>query len=99
MHAKTVAILESRPGEQIADLIDKRGGRAVRAPALAEVPDIDAVFISRLVEELGPRPVKAANFQTDVGTHALFRAPAQARAVDHGARRGAFALKLLEVTK
>lgn len=74
MRAKTVAILESRLGEQIAELIGKRGGRAVRAPALAEVPDIDPAYIGQLVGELGSRPAKAAIFQTGIGTHALFRA-------------------------
>jgi uroporphyrinogen-III synthase len=73
MHAKTVAILESRLGEQLAGLIDKRGGRAVRAPALAEVPDIDPAYIGQLVGELASRPASVAIFQTGVGTHALFK--------------------------
>jgi len=44
------------------------------APALAEVPDVDAAAIRRLVGGLGSRPPKAVIFQTGVGTHALFAA-------------------------
>lgn len=74
MQHKTVAILESRLGEQLADLIGKRGGKPFRAPALAEIPDIDPDYIAKLVRDLEAHPPKAAIFQTGVGTHALFRA-------------------------
>jgi uroporphyrinogen-III synthase len=74
MHSKTVAILESRLGEQLAELIGKRGGRPFRAPALAEVPDVDPAYIGKLVGELAAHPANVAIFQTGVGTHALFRA-------------------------
>ena len=37
MRGKTVAILESRLGAQLAELVGKRGGSALHAPALAEV--------------------------------------------------------------
>ena len=74
MHSKTVAILESRLGEQLAELIGKRGGRPFRAPALAEVPDVDPAYIGKLVGELAAHPANIAIFQTGVGTHALFRA-------------------------
>jgi uroporphyrinogen-III synthase len=74
MQQKTVAILESRLGEQLAELVGKRGGRPFRAPALAEIPDVDPAYIGKLVRDLETRPAKAAIFQTGVGTHALFRA-------------------------
>jgi len=74
MRGKTVAILESRFGEQLADLVSKRGGHPLRAPALAEVPDVDTPFVANLVAELNSDPAKIAIFQTGVGTHALFRA-------------------------
>ena len=73
MNGQTVAILESRLGEQLADLIAKRGGKPVRAPALAEIPDVDPRYIAELIREWQAKPVKAAIFQTGVGTHALFR--------------------------
>lgn len=73
MRGRTIAILESRLGEQLADLIAKRGGKPVRAPALAEVPDVDPRYIAELVREWQAKPVKAAIFQTGVGTHALFK--------------------------
>ena len=73
MNGQTVAILESRLGEQLAELIAKRGGKPVRAPALAEIPDVDPPHISELIREWQAKPVKAAIFQTGVGTQALFR--------------------------
>lgn len=72
MKAKRVAILESRMGEQLADLISRRGGVPVRAPALAELPDLDPQQIGELVRSLEQRPAALAIFQTGVGTRALF---------------------------
>jgi uroporphyrinogen-III synthase len=74
MKNKTVAILESRSGAQLAELVRRRGGTPLLAPALAEVPDMDSAFIARFVEELETRPAAAAIFQTGVGTRALFDA-------------------------
>jgi len=74
MKGKTVAILESRSGAQLAELVRRRGGTPLLAPALAEVPDMDSAFIARFVAELETRPAKAAIFQTGVGTRALFEA-------------------------
>ncbi len=74
MRDKTVAILESRLGRQLAELVAKRGGRPVHAPALAEVPEIDPAFITGLVKDLSAQPAKMAIFQTGVGTNALFNA-------------------------
>jgi len=71
---KTVAILESRLGRQLADLVEKHGGRPMLAPALAEVPDVDHARIAQLLGELESHPPKAAIFQTGVGTQALFAA-------------------------
>ncbi len=73
MNGQTIAILESRLGAQLAELIAKRGGTPLRAPALAEIPDVDPQAIARLVREWQARPYAAAVFQTGVGTHALFR--------------------------
>lgn len=73
MLGKTVALLESRLGEQLAELVVKHGGRPFRAPALAEIPDIDSGFVARLLEELHAAPARVAIFQTGVGTSALFR--------------------------
>ena len=74
MNGQTVAILESRLGEQIVELIAKRGGKPLHAPALSEIPDIDPSFIAALVHDWQKAPVKAAIFQTGVGTRALFKA-------------------------
>jgi len=74
MHGKTVAILEARLGRQFAELIEKHGGRALHAPALAEVADVDRDAIARLVTDLDAAPPAVAIFQTGVGTRALFDA-------------------------
>lgn len=72
MRDKTVAILEARLGRQLAELVEKHGGRALLAPALAEVADVDRDAIARLVADLESAPPKVAIFQTGVGTRALF---------------------------
>jgi uroporphyrinogen-III synthase len=71
---KTVALLESRLGRQLADLVQRRGGRPMLAPALAEVPDVDEATIARLLAELEASPPTVAIFQTGIGTRALFSA-------------------------
>ena len=74
MHGQTIALLEARLGGQLADLIARRGGRPLAAPALAEVPEVDDAFIGRFVQDLEQSPARAAIFQTGVGTRALFAA-------------------------
>lgn len=74
MKGRTVAILESRVGEHLADLIRKRGATVLHAPALAEVPDVDPQTIRALIQDLRARPVAVAIFQTGVGSRALFAA-------------------------
>lgn len=74
MKSKTVAILESRLGSELADLVAKRGGRAILAPALSEIPEVDHGRIARLLGEMETRAPKVVIFQTGVGTQALFSA-------------------------
>src|SRR3989442_13503448 len=76
MRAKKVAILESRLGAQLADLVAQRGGVPFHAPALAELPDLDPGAIGALLRSLEEQPAKAAGFQTRVGTQGLFCATA-----------------------
>ena len=59
-------------GEQLAGLVEQRGGIAFHAPALAELPDLDAPSIERLVRSMEAALPKLAIFQTGVGTRALF---------------------------
>ena len=83
LKSKTVAILESRLGLELAGLVEKHGGRTLLAPALAEVPDVDPALIARLLADLARRPPRVAIFQTGVGTRALFdTADSLARAPD-----------------
>ena len=72
MKAKRIAILETRMGEQLADLVRKRGGVPFHAPALAELPDLDPEKIRALLQSLAQQPAKLFIFQTGVGTRALF---------------------------
>jgi uroporphyrinogen-III synthase len=72
--AGKVAILEARLGRELAELVARRGGIPVHAPALAERPDLDPAAIASLVESLRERPAKLFVFQTGVGTKALFSA-------------------------
>ena len=74
MKAKHIAILESRLGEQLADLVRQRGGEPFHAPALAELPDLEPQKIAALVRSLEEKPAKLFIFQTGVGTRALFSA-------------------------
>lgn len=74
MRGKRVAILEARLGRELAALIERRGGRVLHAPALAELPDIDPAAVAALVAALESRPPRLAIFQTGVGTQALFAA-------------------------
>jgi len=74
LQAKKVAILESRLGRQLVELIESRGAIAFHAPALAELPDLEPDRIGALVRSLEARPAKLAVFQTGVGTRALFAA-------------------------
>jgi uroporphyrinogen-III synthase len=74
MKDKTVAILEARASEQMADLVRKYGGTPFSAPALAEIPDIDPAHIAELINDWELYPPDIFIFQTGVGTKALFAA-------------------------
>ena len=74
MKGKTVAILESRMRDQIADLVRKAGGTPFVAPALAEIPEVDPVHIEQLINGWHAAPPDIFIFQTGVGTRALFMA-------------------------
>ena len=74
MKSKVVAILETRAGAHLADLVARRGGVALLAPALEEVPDVDSNAILALLEKWRSDPFNICIFQTGVGTRALFAA-------------------------
>ena len=74
MHGKTIAFLESRLADHVGELISRRGGTPLSAPALAEEPAVDPAALERLIGEWSKRPPAAIVFQTGVGTRALFAA-------------------------
>jgi uroporphyrinogen-III synthase len=71
---KVVAILETRTGAHLAELIARRGGVPMRAPALEEVPDVDPESVISLIAQWRATPFGIVIFQTGVGTRALFQA-------------------------
>lgn len=71
---RVVAFLESRLADHVAELVTRRGGIAISAPALSEEPDLDPAAIKALVDAWIGRPARLAIFQTGVGTRALFAA-------------------------
>jgi len=73
MKSKVVAILETRTGAHLAELISRRGAIPMLAPALEEVPDVEPQAVAALLLEWRAHPFKMAIFQTGVGTRALFQ--------------------------
>ena len=60
MKSKVVAILETRTGEHLGELIARRGGVPLLAPALEEVPDVAPGLIVGLQLRFGVSVVKPA---------------------------------------
>jgi uroporphyrinogen-III synthase len=73
MKSKIVAILETRTGAHLAELISRRGAIPILAPALEEVPDVDPQTVTALLQHWHAQPFKMVIFQTGVGTRALFQ--------------------------
>jgi uroporphyrinogen-III synthase len=74
MKSKVVAILETRTGAHLAELVARRGGVPMLAPALEEVADVDPQAVLTMLERWRIDPFKICIFQTGVGTRALFSA-------------------------
>ena len=74
MSSKVVAILETRTGAHLGELIARRGAVPMLAPALAEVPEVDPEAVTSLLDGWHTDPFKVVIFQTGVGTRALFQA-------------------------
>ncbi len=74
MKGKVVAILETRTGAHLGELVARRGGTALLAPALDEVPDIEPQAVVSLLGRWRADPYRMVIFQTGVGTRALFQA-------------------------
>ena len=74
MKGKVVAILETRAGAHLGELIARRGGIPLLAPALREAPDIEPQAVLSLLAKWRIDPYAVVIFQTGVGTRALFNA-------------------------
>jgi uroporphyrinogen-III synthase len=73
LKSKVVAILETRTGAHLGELIARRGGVPMLAPALEEVPDVEPQTVVSLLETWRTSPYRLVIFQTGVGTRALFQ--------------------------
>lgn len=82
LNAKIVAILETRTGEHLGGLIARRGGIPLLAPALEEVPDVEAGMLAALLAAWRQQPFRMVIFQTGVGTRALFQAADELHSTD-----------------
>jgi uroporphyrinogen-III synthase len=82
MKSKVVAILETRTGAHLAELLARRGAIPMSAPALEEVPDVAPDAVPALLRDWRQRPFALAVFQTGVGTKALFAAADASGALD-----------------
>lgn len=74
MQPRIVAILESRTGEHLAELVVRLGATPMLAPALEEAPDVDPESVKALLRDWRAHPFKMVIFQTGVGTRAFFQA-------------------------
>jgi uroporphyrinogen decarboxylase len=69
-----VVAFESRMAAEVATMIDRRGGIAIIAPAMREVPLEDNHAALDFAERLLGGEVEVVTFMTGVGTRALFAA-------------------------
>ena len=74
MRSQVVAILETRTGEHLGELVARRGAIPMLAPALEEVADVDPAAVTALLEQWRTHPFQMVIFQTGVGTRGLFQA-------------------------
>jgi hypothetical protein len=63
MKSKVIAILETRTGAHLGELIARRGGIPMLAPALEEVPDVDPQAVVSLLAQWRIKPFKIVIFQ------------------------------------
>lgn len=82
MESKVVAILETRTGAHLGELIARRGAIPLLAPALEEVPDVDPQAVAALITQWRTEPFQMVIFQTGVGTRGLFQATDAASLTD-----------------
>ncbi len=54
VQSKVVAILETRTGEHLAELVARIGATPLLAPALEEVPDVEPGTVAALLDSGAP---------------------------------------------
>jgi uroporphyrinogen-III synthase len=78
LRGRTIALLETRRREELAELIRRRGGTPLSAPCLREVPAEDRNLLHATLEQIAIRAFYMAIFQTGVGALAFLDAAAEA---------------------
>ncbi|GAC1340524.1 MAG: hypothetical protein NVSMB29_09500 [Candidatus Dormibacteria bacterium] len=78
LEGRTVAVLQARHGDVLADLIRRNGGQPVLAPCLREVRSDDRESLTTALWRVDREAPDMAIFQTGVGTEALFEFAADA---------------------
>jgi uroporphyrinogen-III synthase len=78
LRGRTIALLETRRREEMAELIRRRGGTPLSAPCLREVPAEDRDLLHAALEQIAIRTIYMAIFQTGVGALAFLDAAAEA---------------------
>jgi uroporphyrinogen-III synthase len=68
---RTIALLESRMRDELADMVTRMGGRPVLAPAVREVPRLDAMRDT--IDTLADGHYRAIVFLSGAGAAAMFR--------------------------
>ncbi len=68
---RTIALLESRMRDELADMVTRMDGRPVLAPAVREVPRLDTV--SETIRALADGRYRAIVFLSGAGAAAMFR--------------------------
>jgi uroporphyrinogen-III synthase len=78
LRRRTIALLETRRCEELAELIRRRGGTPLSAPCLREVSAEDRDLLHATLEQIATRALYIAIFQTGVGALAFLDAAAEA---------------------
>lgn len=74
MRGKRIAVLESRLGTHLVELITRAGGVPLHAPALAELREADPERLATFLNQCVRDPPELFVFQTGVGAQALLEA-------------------------
>src|SRR5438067_7486089 len=76
LDGRTIAFLEARRSQEMAQLVERQGGTPYVAPALREVPTADSAEVHAWIQELVAQRFDVVIFLTGVGCRAILEAAA-----------------------